>query len=266
MRLSLVDCLSPRARLQFEVYFKRVHLHCAPYKWQSSSGFCALLAESIWEPIRSIIKVGLILYLSAESGLTSTQFLSTLSILLRGTVNIAASIIFLGLGKILSAIQTSVGLEPPGRSLSVLEKQLLRSVFQDALDLESLKIKEGASGLADLTDRPFVHGHVLYLHNWPLESAILVHEAVHWWQYQHGGSDYIIDSIWSQYLGKGYNWAESFGLVPWNNMETEQQAQLIEDAFRSGFFESGTFEVRGQDMTNRMEDVLESLRAGSGAP
>lgn len=184
----------------------------------------------------------------------------------RVLVSLTGATVLSGLGKLLAAAQTWVGLEGPGRPLDPEERAILRRVFGDALDLEPLRIKEGASGLFDLTSRPFVHGEVLYLKRWSATAPLLVHEAVHFWQSQHGGPDYMLDSLFSQAFGRGYDWRASVPGTAWRDLETEQQAQLIEDAYRAGYFEGRSFIAGEVDLGSVMEDVVEQLRSGRGAP
>ncbi|NJO56034.1 MAG: hypothetical protein HC834_06345, partial [Rhodospirillales bacterium] len=46
---------------------------------------------------------------------------------------------------------------------------------------------------------------VTYLKDARLEPGLLVHEAVHWWQSQHGGPDYMLGSLVDQALGDAYD-------------------------------------------------------------
>lgn len=269
MRLSIASDLHTTARQRFEQRYQWVKRRLRHYSSSPQHGVWSLLVEAGLGPTNALVKAVLVVVGAIEttSTLTPREILPYWFRLLPKVVgSFASGVTFLGVGKLIAAFQTAVGVEPKGRPLSDIERHLLRMVFHEALDVEPLCIKNGRCGVASLTDRPFVHGHVLYLHRWPLEPAILVHEAVHWWQYQHGGADYMADSICSQMWGKGYDWQQSFGVAAWPELETEQQAQLVEDAFRSGFFETGCFEVECEDRAACLEKLLDTLRAGSGAP
>ena len=171
--------------------------------------------------------------------------------------------VLIGPGKLLSALQTRLGVEPAGRPLEPAERALLRRVFGEGLDLAPLRIKSGPAGLASWSARPFVHGEVLFLGARALEPGLLVHEAVHFWQHQTGGPGYMAGSLWSQAFGRGYDWACDVPRVPWRDLEVEQQAQLIEDAFRAGYFDG----PRDADPTlgPYLDACVASLRAGRGA-
>jgi hypothetical protein len=225
----------------------------------------ALLVSAVLGTSACVLEAGLLIASAVESAVRARRGRALLGVP-RALLGLVAGVLLHGLGKLLSALQTAVGLEPPGRRLTLEEQALLRFVFHDALDLEPLRIKSGHCGLASLTHRPFVHGEVLYLKRWPLEPAILVHEAVHWWQSQHGGPDYMLDSLWSQAFGRGYAWRPSVPGVAWRDLETEQQAALVEAMFRAGYFETGRFVEGGADLTLVARAALSELRAGRGAP
>ena len=75
--------------------------------------------------------------------------------------------------------------------------------------------------------------------------ATLVHECVHVWQFQFGGTFYIGQSVLAQTLfkfgliRKSYFWDEQIGTTPnsWYLLENvEAQAEFITDLFRHGRF------------------------------
>lgn len=217
----------------------------------SSARGVAFAAAKHWWLVRSALD-------SEAPGKTATQVAP------RALAGLAGAVALHGVGKLLSAGQTLLGVEPRGRPLSDEERALLERVFGEALDLEPLRIKEGRAGLASLTDRPFVHGEVLYLQEWTLEPHILVHEAVHWWQSQHGGPDYMLDSLCSQAFGHGYDWQASVPDVPWAELEVEQQAAFIEALYRRGYFDGAL--IAGRRLRTYAADAVAELRAGRGAP
>ena len=268
MGLPIGSSLDANARQQFERRFARV-LEVTRIPFLGAFGsVAALLEEAFFGFFRAGLKAVLVGVGAIESirRMPSSAGRTLSRLVPRMIGSLIAAVLFMSLAKLLAAIQTLLRFEPPGRPLSTYERRILRMVFHESLDLEPLRIKRGSCGLASVTSRPFVHGHVLYLHDCALDPCMLVHEAVHWWQYQYGGSDYIFDSLWSQSFGKGYDWEVSFPTVSWEDLETEQQAQLVEDAFRFGFFETGCFMVNGKDMGTRFEDMLDTMRAGHGAP
>ncbi|MCB9645986.1 MAG: hypothetical protein H6730_05210 [Deltaproteobacteria bacterium] len=177
--------------------------------------------------------------------------------------------LILGLGKGISAIQTLIGLEPPGRKLTDAEIAELKKVYGDSIDYDQVRIKEGFSGLFSTNDRPFAHGNTLYMKDQTVDQELLTHEMMHIWQYQNGGSDYMSEALVSQWWGKGYDWEASVPGTPWEDLEPEQQAEFMEKAWASGFFndpEHNSFIWNGVDYTDYLKDALKKVRAGEGAP
>jgi hypothetical protein len=176
------------------------------------------------------------------------------------------------LGKTVSAIQTLLGIEPPGRKLTEEEKQAAREVFGDSIDLDKVRVKEGGAGLFDIGGASaFVHGNTVYVAADNASTSLLIHELTHVWQHQNGGTDYMREALWSQNWGHGYDWEVSVPATAWADLEPEQQAEFIETAFRAGYFDVndpnyGTFKVGGTDYTSYLTEALEELRAGRGAP
>jgi hypothetical protein len=174
-------------------------------------------------------------------------------------------------GRAVSAVQTLLGLEPVGRKLTDAEIVELRKVYGDSIDYSKVRIKEGDAGLFSLTRRPFTHGNTIYVppNKLPLTTDVLVHEMGHVWQNQHGGTDYMSEALWAQYLGDGYDFEK--GLAEgksWSELNPEQQAELLETAYRQGFFD-GTgrrFVVNGVDYTDYLNEALKQVRSGQGAP
>ncbi|MEO1231740.1 MAG: hypothetical protein AAFZ18_22810 [Myxococcota bacterium] len=258
MGLPVVTMLSSPARERLEARLRRAG---RPPR-RPSGAVSARIIEAGHGTLRACVKTACLAWGLGEDRGASWGLLLGLP---RAALSLSAAALFLGVGKVLSAFQTGFGLEAPGRALNPNERATLQRVFGDALDLEPLRVKEGPAGVASLTSRPFVHGHCLYLKSWTLTPPILVHEAVHFWQYQHGGADYMLESLLSQAFGRGYDWQNDVG-APWSELETEQQASVIEDAFRAGYFATGSFVVDGADLSGVLEGYVAELRAGRGAP
>jgi hypothetical protein len=182
----------------------------------------------------------------------------------------ADAVLMMG-GRLVSAVQTAVGLEPVGRKLTDAEISELKKVYGDSIDYSQVRIKEGNAGLFSLTGRPFTHGNTIYIPDkaLPLQTEVLVHEMGHVWQNQHGGTDYMSEALWAQNLGDGYDYEKALGEgKSWSELNPEQQAELLETAYRQGFFD-GTgrrFMVNGVDYTDYMNNVLKQVRSGQGAP
>ena len=107
---------------------------------------------------------------------------------------------------------------------------------------------------------------------------MLVHETTHVWQNQNGGTDYMTEAIYAQIFGEGYEYGDVIlNGRTWFLLNPEQQAQLIEDAFRNGYFRNGGWSnakpisdnskhiIPPQNMINYMNQVKPQLQAGQGA-
>ncbi|MBZ4423292.1 hypothetical protein [Myxococcus sp. RHSTA-1-4] len=175
-------------------------------------------------------------------------------------------------GRALSAVQTLIGVEPPARKLTGPEIAALRDVYGDSIDYSSIRIKEGNSGLFSLSGRAFTHGNTLYIppEDLPLTTNLLVHETAHVWQHQNGGTDYMSEALWAQNFGDGYEFEKGIQEgKSWSELNPEQQAELLQRAHASGFFDpntGGTFVYNGTDYTAYLNTALAELRAGKGAP
>jgi len=174
-------------------------------------------------------------------------------------------------GRAISAIQTVLGLEPPGRKLSGSEIETLRKVYGDSIDYSRMRLKEGSSGLFSLTGRAFTHGDTIYIpkEDLPLTEDLLVHESAHVWQHQNGGTDYMSEALWAQNFGDGYDFEKGLREgKSWGQLNPEQQAQLLQQAYRSGFFDGPgrRFVRNGTDYTDYLNDALAQIRKGQGAP
>ncbi len=264
MGLPATSWLEPKARQRVEARLRAIRGGIVGELHEVEGPVAAMLVFGAAGTLRAVAKGGLILAGVVES-LAAGRPQALLAVP-RVAVSLLGATTLLGLGKVVAAAQTALGVEPEGRPLDPREQSILRLVFHDGLDLEPLRVKEGPAGLATTFGRPFVHGEVLYLGSWPLRPGMLVHEAVHWWQHQHGGPDYMIDSLWSQCFGAGYDWRRSVPGTAWADLETEQQAALIEAIFEAGFFETGRFVADGQDLSLVARAALHELRAGRGAP
>ncbi len=185
----------------------------------------------------------------------------------------AVNNLVLGAGKLISTLQVALGLESAGRQPDLREQQWLREVFGPGLDVDAITIKEGFAGLASLSDRPFALGNSIYLKGVTPPAAdapefevqayraTLLHEAVHAWQYQHGNPP-IAESLWhDRIVGDAYDWRRDVDRgETFEQLNVEQQGQLIQDAARAGYFESGRFELEGHDYTQAVEHALRILR------
>ena len=156
--------------------------------------------------------------------------------------------LLLALVRLVSALQTLLGVEPAGRPLDERERALLRCVFGRGLDERPLRLKHGRLGLLGLPRRAFVVAdtvHVPARLSDPCSlaeraPALLVHELVHVWQHRRHGTRYLSECLLAQWLGEGYNVAVALEAGRgWDELNFEQQAELLERAFAAGWFDAG---------------------------
>jgi hypothetical protein len=170
-------------------------------------------------------------------------------------------------GATVSLVQTLAGIEPPGRPLAPAEIELLRTLFGEAIDYRAVRVKEGAAGLLTLPRRPFVLADTIYVPpGVRLRPALLVHEATHVWQHQRRGTGYLSAALLAQHLGEGYDYLPALRRGrSWEALNPEQQAQLLEDAWRSGCVGcERPFAVAGEDWSEPLSAALDEVRAAGG--
>jgi hypothetical protein len=204
--------------------------------------------------------------------------------LARGLMRLVQLVLDLALslgGRLVSGVQTKLGLEPPGCRLGARQRLELRRVFGDSIDYERVCLKVGHLGLLALPRRPFVLGNVLYV---PSRSPLslngvvqrplhlLVRELTRVWQYQNGGTDYTCQTLGKRWFTEDVDWriALSEGRS-WRELDPEQQVQFLQAAYtRSSYFRVPGHrfidEDSGTDYTAQLEAALEQIRAGQGAP
>jgi hypothetical protein len=206
--------------------------------------------------------------------------------LVKGTVQALFDTAIVGFNGSVSTIQTLIGLEPTGRPLTEQETAALRSVYGDSIDYSQIRLKEGNLGIKNGM-APHTVGNTIYIPEGWLDpnsanyqanrDALLVHEAAHVWQFQNGGTDYIGESLWNQALGwlsgQSRNAAYDFETPiaegkSWAELNPEQQAHLIEEAFRDGLFTDPNARLvyNGNDYTDYARAAIAEMQAGRGAP
>lgn len=205
----------------------------------------------------------------------------------KSTVQAVVDSFVVELNGTISAVQTLVGLEPPSRALNEREISELRKVYGDSIDYSQIRLKEGHLGIANGL-APHTVGNTIYIpEGWiksddPNRAAnrnkLLVHESAHIWQYQNGGTDYIGESLWNQAAGAisggsrdaayefdqpvkdGKSWAE---------LNPEQQAHLLDQAYKAGIFDDPNARFLlddGTDITDYARNAVNEVRNGRGAP
>lgn len=190
--------------------------------------------------------------------------------------------------RLFSSFQVFFGLEPEGRRLTETETAVLANVFAGAVDLSQILIKEGRIGAFSVSGRAFTLCNTIYIPGddgggWgtpgsPGYLQLLVHETVHVWQFQHGGTDYITASLKEQakaiWNGKKVNEAYDYARgirdgKSWAEFNPEQQAKLIEDAYGFYLFDNPDARLAKsveEDYTEYAKAAIQELLAGRGAP
>lgn len=190
--------------------------------------------------------------------------------------------VLLGLGgRVLSGVQTLLGLEPVGCGLGAKQLTELRKVFGDGLDYSRVRLKVGRLGLLALPGRLFVLGHTLYVPRDIPRSAsgalllpmhLLIRGVGHVWQYQTGHTDHVCETLWAWWFGDGSDWRSALDEGrDWRELDAEQQARFLQVAYaRSGYFvapgQRFVDEDTGKDYTKQLEASLEQVRSRRGAP
>ncbi|HEY0708874.1 MAG TPA: DUF4157 domain-containing protein [Polyangia bacterium] len=175
-----------------------------------------------------------------------------------------------------SAVQVVAHLEQRERGLNADELTILRATFGDAVDYSEVRIKEGRAGLFSANDRAFTSGNTIFMKMDPSHPGwqqTLVHEMVHVWQYQNGGADYQSKSLAAQFITRdAYQWqTAALEEKPWASLNPEDQGALIEEMYRQGFFDRGTFVAMDAggapvDRKQYAAVVMNELRNRRGAP
>jgi hypothetical protein len=138
------------------------------------------------------------------------------------------------------------GQQLPGtRPLQESEVLLLRKVFGAGLHYPLVRLTRMSTLVAAVnSSRAFTLSNTIHLPAKAYNSmaqypSLLVHEMVHVWQYQHTGWTYATDALWAQTGGDGYDFAKALRQgKPWKKMNPEQQAQMIQEAFRGVYFDN----------------------------
>ena len=168
-------------------------------------------------------------------------------------LQLPADALVLLVARLLSALQTVLGLEPPARPLDDDERALMTRVFGDGIDARRARLKPGRH-LIHLPRLAFVIGNTVHL---PVRRrggadgrqaasgsfarrapALLVHELTHVWQHQRHGTRYLSECLLAQWVGEGYNVAVALEAGRgWEQLNFEQQAELLGRAYAAQWFD-----------------------------
>ena len=113
------------------------------------------------------------------------------------------------------------------RELTAAERATLDAVFRGGLDLDAITVVPGRAGVLGLSHRPVTLGTTIYLKG-ATSPGVLVHEAVHVWQYRDRGARYVVDAVVAQFSATGYDWRAAEALR-WRDLNVEAQAQFVQD-------------------------------------
>jgi hypothetical protein len=124
------------------------------------------------------------------------------------------------------------------RPLTAEELQLAQSVFGDTIRYRRVRIDEYA--LLGPARYRFCYVSFYLINSWgKMHEALLVHELVHVWQYEHVGMVYISRALAAQRSKEGYNYGGVAALLRAKeaggallDFNYEQQAEIISDYFR----------------------------------
>jgi hypothetical protein len=128
-------------------------------------------------------------------------------------------------------------------------------------------------------DRPFTLGNTIYLKD-DRSLQTLVHEMGHVWQFQNGGSEYALNSLFTQAkdgVQATYDWRHDVPQTAWEDLGAEKQAALLDAAFGAGYFNPasdnyGVFAADvnddgvAEDLSDYLRRAVQEVREGRGAP
>lgn len=143
------------------------------------------------------------------------------------------------------------------RALTPAEVQILQEIYGESLPYRLIRIDERAHIGPKQANFCYVSFHTI--NSWgPMPAAILVHEAMHVWQYLHFGAAYIGLALRAQRTEMGYNYGgaarlrENPRLADFN---FEQQGDIMADAYRTKHGRLG----RWADAESQFADYLPFL-------
>jgi hypothetical protein len=207
----------------------------------------------------------------------------------KGMESLAGGVV-LGLSRAADVVGTVTGTQKAPRPLFPHEKDLLRKVYGDGIDLEKTRVVLGGPNTISLPPEPPLPkgiGNTIY---WPTQGRlanmmgpngikpegeiIFVHEAAHVAQFQRSGSSPLGSSLFDQLAAltksgdrnDAYAWEKKAKRgIPWDQLGAEEQAHLVEEVFSSGLLDGRGRLVRdGVDLSDYALVALAEARAGRG--
>jgi hypothetical protein len=187
-----------------------------------------------------------------------------------GAVVDSAMIFGQGVGNVFG---NTFGIHEPSRGLNKAEREYLRNVYGDSLNLEDIRIHKGnlthGLGMA-----PHCVGNDIYLPDEGPDNCFnpdgslnekgrqtLLHEAFHVYQAQHGGNDYIHGALLANAEGivdsgersAAYDWTVPFKAgKPFAEWNPEAQAEFLETM---GKARQGTWDLNGDGIADGAYDL-----------
>lgn len=141
------------------------------------------------------------------------------------------------------------------RGLTTEEREHARKVFGWSIDLDRVKIAVASlpvdviDFLKSLFDRsgPFTTMYIINFSSWTkVKMGTLIHELTHVWQSVVDGPVYMVEALYSQHFGRGYNVTKKDLVAArgdLKNLEREQQAVVVE-RYWQGRYNNGRWNWR----------------------
>lgn len=137
-------------------------------------------------------------------------------------------------------------LKPWHRKLTEREIKMASAVFGEALQYRKILIDSRSIVCRHKTIEAFVTFEIINYRQ-KLDDAVLMHELVHVWQFQHFGAIYLALAWRAHRAERVYDYGGEYGLITamWEGRQlldfsVEQQAEIVEYSFR---IDQGTEQV-----------------------
>lgn len=121
------------------------------------------------------------------------------------------------------------------RTLTDVEREIIQSIFLDNIDLEKIRIKDG--GPLTLIYPALTIGNTISFskksHNLEAEkeSALLLHEITHVWQFQHFGWSYLPQALFEEITQKDAYVVHFDEQKTFRKYDIEEQAEIVAEYF-----------------------------------